>query len=349
MTITSHQPLTTSPCEDDIQSLLRELNLHDIPSLLCFGIKIQEQLAAMAEELLAGVQSQDLGPLGETLGAMLKALRELPLDDLDPRSRSGWWGKLLRREPPLPRLRREYDSLQPHLETIAHQLGRYRSALLKDIAALDRLQGATLSYFRTLEGYIAAAERSLDELSAHTLPAFANRLEAARGLIAAQQFHDLHAARDDLKQRIHELRATRTMVLPTFPSLRLVRDNDRELGDRLKSMLLETLPSWRQQLARMLAVQHADAPAMRSPGAPATGQEPASAEHSSGPKARFQTSPGRRLVDVEAARSAHRTLLEAVANSLRLAEDARRARQAASEELKRLEDSLRQMLSAAPR
>jgi hypothetical protein len=77
---------------------------------------------------------------------------------------------------------------------------------------------------------------------------------AAGDMLTAQKLRDLRAARDELDRRIHDLRLTRQVAMQALPSIRLIQENDKALSSKIHSVLANTVPLWRQQLAQALAI-----------------------------------------------------------------------------------------------
>src|SRR5512144_249481 len=67
-----------------IERALREIDLHDVNSILFFGSKAQEQLAIVSDTMLEGVRNKDVGQAGAALSQMLSTLRGFNVADLDP-------------------------------------------------------------------------------------------------------------------------------------------------------------------------------------------------------------------------------------------------------------------------
>jgi len=334
--------------QDEYQALLAELDLHDSQSLLRFGAEAQQRLTAVSERMLEGVRGKDLGAAGTALAAMIDTLRGFDTT-ADAAGSRQWLRRLLGRGDAVARVLREYEQVREQIERISLELERHKHELLTDVTALDRLYAATLDQFRALERYIVAGERKLAELDERVLPAQTAQTEASGDPLAAQRLRDLRAARDQLERRIHDLRLTRQVAMQALPSIRLVQDNDKALIEKIDSTLINTVPLWRQQLAQAVTIQRsARAAAAVQAASDLTNQLLVSnAEQLRQANAVARRQSERGLFDLEAIKTANRALRDTIEDSLRSADEGRRARAAAAVELHRLEEALRQTLTKA--
>jgi len=343
--------VATTPATDlsreQLAPLLAELDLDDSHSVLFFGSRAQEELTTVSDRMLERVRSKDLGPAGSALSEMVLTLRGFDVGDLDPNRKPGWLDRLLGKGRDAARLLQQYEAVRDQIDHITEQLERHKTDLLIDIESLDRLYAANLDYFRTLERYIAAGAEKVRELDEVVIPAMER--EAGPDTLAAQRVRDLRARRDDLERRVHDLRLTRQVTLQGLPSIRLVQDNDKALVGKISSTLVNTVPLWRQQLAQALTIHRSREAAKTVAAATDLTNDllRANAENLRQANAVARSEAERGVFDIAAVAEANRSLIGAIEDSLRIADEGRAARARATEELDRLEQQLRQSLAAA--
>lgn len=327
--------------------LLAELDLNDSHSVLFFGSRAQEQLTTVSDRMLERVRNKDVGPAGGALNDMVLTLRGFDVGELDPNRKPGWLDRLLGKGRDAAKLLQRYEAVRDQIDHITEQLEQHKTTLLIDIESLDRLYVANLDFFRTLEQYIAAGEAKLRDLDADAIPVMER--EAAADALAAQRLRDLRARRDDLERRVHDLRLTRQVTLQSLPSIRLVQDNDKALVGKINSTLVNTVPLWRQQLAQALTIHRSREAAKTVAAATDLTNDllRANAENLRQANAVARAEMERGVFDVEAVAEANRSLIGAIEDSLRTADEGRAARARATQELDRLEQQLRQSLAAA--
>lgn len=330
-------------------ALLTELDLHDSHSILFFGSQAQEELTRISDTMLERVKTKDLGAAGNALNEMVLALRGFDPVGLDSESRPGWFGRLLGRGRDAARLLQRYEQVRDQIEAVTTRLERHQTELLVDIETLDRLYAANLGYLNDLEAYIAAGEHRLAQLDRQEIPQQAAIADRDGGAVAAQRLRDLRTARDDLERRIHDLRLTHQVTLQSLPGIRLVQENDKALVGKIGSTLVNTVPLWRQQLARALTIQRArDAAASVTAANDLTNELlRANAENLRQANRETREQIERGVFDIDAVSDANRMLIETIEDSLRIADEGREARAQASHELHALEQQLRDSLASA--
>jgi uncharacterized protein YaaN involved in tellurite resistance len=333
----------------EIKSLLAELDLTDSGAIMHFGAKAQQQLTVVSDQMLEGVRSKDTGRAGSSLSEMVGTLRGFDVEALDPNAKPGFFSRLFGAGKPIVRFLQEYEEVRDHIDRITLDLERHKTRLLTDVTALDRLYDANLGYFRELEHYIAAGDAKLAELDQETIPALAARVESESDMVQAQNLRDLRGARDDLERRVHDLRLTRQVAMQALPSIRLVQENDKGLINKINSTLVNTVPLWRQQLAQAVTIYRSGRAAETVKAATDLTNDllRANAENLKTANAEARKQIERGVFDIETVKQANQTLIETIEESLRIADEGKRARAAAGAELEQMESDLRKTLAAA--
>jgi len=341
---------TASPeRRSEIDKAMAEIAIDDSTSVLFFGTAAQENVTAVADEMLEGVRNKDTAAAGEALNEMVTTLRGLPVGELDPHQKPGLLGRVFRSATPIAKMLQRYEQVGSQVDAISNRLDSHTSKLMKDIGLLDRLFDKTLEYFRRLEVYIAAGEERLRRLDVETLPALARDVEQTKDVLKAQQLGDLRAKRDDLERRVHDLKLTRQVTMQSLPSIRLVQQNDKALVGKIASTMANTIPLWRQQLAMALTIA-------RSTEAGETLQKAtdltnellkANAETLRTSTQAIRTQVERGIVDITAVKQANDALIATIGDALRIADDGKRQRVEAEKQLAACETELRQALVAS--
>ena len=331
-----------------IDKALAELNIKDSNSIIFFGARAQEQLTSISENMLEGVRNKDTGPAGAALSDMLSKLRGFKVDDLDPKNKPGFIGRLFGSANPIARFVQQYEDVRKQIDSVSNRLDTHKNKLLEDIVKLDRLYDANLAYYHTLADYIAAGEEMLRRLDSETIPALAK--EATGGdMLKAQALRDMRSMRDDLERRTHDLKLTRQVAMQSLPSIRLVQENDKSLVTKINSTMSNTIPLWKQQLAQAVTIYRAaEAGKTVKEATDLTNEllrKNADTLRSSNAEIRQQVERG--IVDIEAVKHAHAQLIATIEESLTIADEGKKKRVEVEKELVGLEASLKQALVQA--
>ena len=332
-----------------IDDAIAEIDLKDANSVLFFGTKVQQELTTVSDEMLEGVRNKDVGPAGSALSEMLAAIRGFDIGDLDPNRQRGLLGRVLGAGKPVAKILQRYEAVRAQIDAIGDRLETHKGSLLRDVALLDRLYARTLAYFHGLATYIAAGDEQLRRLDEETIPALEAQVTATGNVAQAQELRDLRTIRDDLGRRVHDLKLTRQVAMQSLPSIRLVQENDKSLVAKITSVLANTVPLWRQQLAQAVTIHRSrEAGQTLKEATDLTNQLLlANAENLRQANAEVRRQVERSVFDIDAVKKANDLLVATIEDSLRIADEAKQRRAAAEIELAACETKLRETLAAA--
>ena len=333
----------------EIEQAMAEIAIDDSNSILFFGTAAQDAVTTVADEMLDGVRNKDTGAAGDALNEMVTTLRGMPVAELDPKKRPGFFARLFRRARPIAKMLQQYEQVRSQVDGISNRLDSHTSSLMRDIGMLDRLYEKTLDYFHRLEVYIAAGEERLRRLDTETLPALAREAQASGDMLKAQQLGDLRAKRDDLERRVHDLKLTRQVTMQSLPSIRIVQQNDKALVGKIASTMANTIPLWRQQLAMSLTIaRSAEAGETLQKAADLTNDLLTSnAETLRSSTQTIRTQVERGVVDIAAVKQANDALIATIDDALRIADEGKRQRVEAEKQLVACEAELKQAVVSA--
>ena len=332
-----------------IDRAFAELDIRDSNSIMFFGSKAQEQLTVVSDTMLEGVRNKDVSHAGSALNDMVTTLRGFDVSEIDPNKPRGLIDRLFGAGKPVAKLLQRYEDVRRQIDAIGDRLDGHKSELLGDIAALDRLYAANLEYFHTLADYIAAGDEKLHQLDEADIPALQRRAEATGDVLMAQQLRDLRAARDDLERRVHDLKLTRQVAMQSLPSIRLVQQNDKSLVGKITSVLANTVPLWRTQLAQAVTIHRSREAGQTIKAATDLTNELllANAETLRQSNAEIRREVDRGVFDIESVKKANDLLITTIEESLQIADEGKRRRADAEQQLRMCERQLRDVLAAA--
>lgn len=337
------------PIEQQIRSVLAELDMSNTNSIIFFGSKAQQQLSTISEQMLEKVRVKEVGPAGDLLNNMVQKLKEFDVPDVDPNEKPGFFARLFGVKSEIEKFLGKYDDVKGQIENITADLERHKTKLLTDVTYLDKLYDANLEYFRTLEVYIAAGRAKLAELDQTVIPALAERVEASNDMVEAQKLRDIRAARDDLERRVHDLLLTRQVTMQSLPSIRLVQENDKSLITKINSTIANTVPLWKQQLAQAITIFRSGkaAEAVKAASDLTNDLLEANAENLQKVNVQVREQIERGVFDIETVKQANARLIATIEDSLRIADEGKRRRAQAEQDLVELERELKHALAAA--
>jgi len=342
----------TKPMAAEIKKRMAEIDIENTGSIIGFGSAAQSELQVISQAMLQDVRNKDVGPAGDSLRQIVTTIRGFSISELDVRRKRSWWERLTGSAAPFAKFVARFESVQGQIDKITDNLLTHEHTLLKDIKSLDVLYEKTLSFYDELALYITAGEEKLKELDEKTIPAKAAKVEKApddKGVIMAQELRDLRAARDDLERRVHDLKLTRQVTMQSLPSIRLVQENDKSLVTKINSTLVNTVPLWETQLAQAVTIQRSSEAAAAVKEASDLTNEllTANAENLRQANKTVREEMERGVFDIEAVKTANAELIATIEESLQIADEGKRKRAAAEEELRKMEAELRDTLASA--
>ena len=343
----------TAPVEvrQEIERRMGELDLRNSQTIIKFGSGAQQKLTAISDQMLEGVRNQDLGPAGDALRNMVGTIRGFDASELDPDMKRSWWQKLLGRSGPIADFIMKYEDVRGQIDAITDELLGHETRLLKDVKLLDKLYEQSLGFYRELGLYIAAGEARIREIDTEIIPKEAADVEAedTDQVLEAQELRDIRAARDELERRVHDMKLTRQVTMQSLPSIRLVQENDKSLITKINSVMVNTVPLWKNQLAIALATfRGREAGRVVKEATDLTNELLTSnAEMLRKSNAEIREQIERGVFDIEAVRQANSEVIATIEDSLRIADEGKQKRAAAEQELIRMEEELKQTLAAA--
>ena len=337
-----------APDRSRVSDLANRIDLHDPVSITRFGADAQGRAAAAADAMLGAARNDATGEAGDALSGLLATLRGF--DPGQPESRPGLIQRILGRPSRgAVAILQRYETVRGQVEAAGDRLQTHRTRLLEDVERLERLYAATLDWFHALAEHIAAGEAVIARTDAESIPVAVAAAEKAEDPLAAQKLRDLRAAREDLDRRVHDLRLTRQVAMQTLPGIRLIQENDKALAARIHSVLANTVPLWRSQLAQGLAIQRMReaSGAVRAAADLTNKLLTANAEALRQGNAEARTEIERGVVDLDALKQANAALVGTIEDSLRIADEGRSRRAAAVKELVAAENEIKRALTAA--
>jgi len=340
------------PTTAEITTRMAEVDMTATQSIVRCGSGAQAELQEISQSMLAGVRNKDVGPAGDSLRNIVSTIRGFSVSELDVRRKRSWWERLLGRAAPMAKFVAKFEDVQGQIDNITDDLLRHEHVLLKDIESLDVLYDKTLQFYDELALYIAAGEAKLDELDTKVIPKKELQVSKAaenKAVMMAQELRDMRSARDDLERRVHDLKLTRQVTMQSLPSIRLVQENDKSLVTKINSTLVNTVPLWETQLAQAVTIQRSAeaAEAVRDANDLTNELLTSNAKNLRDANKVIREEMERGVFDINAVKEANANLIATINESLEIADEGKRKRAEAEDELKKMEAELKTTLASA--
>ncbi len=237
---------------DEIKS---NLNLLESGQTITFGVGAQRKLSEFSDIILDQMNYNDTTEAGQLLIDLLDAVEDLGIEEL------GETGGFLSRFPffsaesrNLKRLKLKYEKIEINIDRIEGQLDQTRIQILKNISMLDELYSRNFKYFRELQLHIKAGEELIDEIRKKSLPELRAEAKASGDLMSVQLVSDFENTVVRFEKKIYDLKLSQTMSIQTAAQIKLVQNNDKILAEKIQSVIMNTIPLWKNQIVIALGL-----------------------------------------------------------------------------------------------
>ena len=322
-----------------VEDFSQKIDLHNSQAILQYGAGTQKKMADFSENALKNVRTKDMGEVGDMLSGLVVELKSFEITEED----KGILGLFKKSANKVTGLKAKYDKTETNVNNVCQALEKHQVTLMKDIALLDKMYDANLSYFKELSMYIIAGKQKLEEVRNGELAEAKAKAQASNLPEDAQAAKDIEAMCDRFEKKLHDLELTRMISIQTAPQIRLVQNNDTMMAEKIQSTLVNTIPLWKSQMVLALGIEHSNQAAKAQREVTDVTNELLKKNADLLKTASVETAKEseRGIVDMETLQHTNETLISTFDEVMNIQEDGRAKRQAAEQEMQRLETELK--------
>ena len=322
-----------------VEDFSQKIDLHNSQAILQYGAGTQKKMADFSENALKNVRTKDMGEVGDMLSGLVVELKSFEITEED----KGLLGLFKKSANKVTGLKAKYDKTETNVNNVCQALEKHQVTLMKDIALLDKMYDANLSYFKELSMYIIAGKQKLEEVRNGELAEAKAKAQASNLPEDAQAAKDIEAMCDRFEKKLHDLELTRVISIQTAPQIRLVQNNDTMMAEKIQSTLVNTIPLWKSQMVLALGIEHSNQAAKAQREVTDVTNELLKKNADLLKTASVETAKEseRGIVDMETLQHTNETLISTFDEVMKIQEDGRAKRQAAEKEMQRLETELK--------
>lgn len=322
-----------------VEDFSQKIDLHNSQAILQYGAGTQKKMADFSENALKNVRTKDMGEVGDMLSGLVVELKSFEITEED----KGILGLFKKSANKVTGLKAKYDKTETNVNNVCQALEKHQVTLMKDIALLDKMYDANLSYFKELSMYIIAGKQKLEEVRNGELAEAKAKAQASNLPEDAQAAKDIEAMCDRFEKKLHDLELTRMISIQTAPQIRLVQNNDTMMAEKIQSTLVNTIPLWKSQMVLALGIEHSNQAAKAQREVTDVTNELLKKNADLLKTASVETAKEseRGIVDMETLQHTNETLISTFDEVMKIQEDGRAKRQAAEQEMRRLETELK--------
>lgn len=325
-----------------IHDFSQQIDITDNTMIMQYGINAQKKLADFSDSTLEKVKTKDLGEVGDMLSQVVGELREFDGNG----EKKGLFGLFNKGKNKVEGMISKYEQTETNVNKIAGMLQDHQIRLLKDTSMLDQLFDLNNTYYKELSMYIAAGKEKLHHVKNEEIPALEQKALHSNLPEDAQALKDMTMYYDRFDKKLHDLELSRMIAIQTAPQIRLLQNSNNLMIEKIQSTLVNTIPLWKNQMVITLGLHHAmEAAKTQQAVSDMTNEllkKNADALHSATVETAKESN--RSIVDIETLKHTNEQLIQTFDDVLQIQEQGRIKRQEAEQELRQIENELKQKI-----
>ncbi|WP_175613840.1 toxic anion resistance protein [Listeria innocua] len=315
-------------------------------AILGYGAPAQAKLHDFSHSMLAHVQKQDVGPIGDIISDLMFRLQEADPDELAARNKNVFTKMFHRVKQSINEITSKYQKIGTQIDRIALKLEHSKKRLMEDNSFLEQLYDKNKDYFQALNIYIAAGELKLEEINTKMLPELRKKAEQTGDQMDYQEVNDLTQFADRLDKRVYDLRLSRQITIQQAPQIRLIQNTNQALAEKIQSSIMTAIPLWKNQVAIALTLlrQQQAVAAQRQVSETTNELLKRNADMLKTNAIETARENERGIVDIETLKETQSSLIETLQETLKIQQEGRAKRALAEKELVTMEQELKERL-----
>ncbi|HEE1755087.1 TPA: toxic anion resistance protein [Listeria monocytogenes] len=315
-------------------------------AILGYGAPAQAKLHDFSHSMLAHVQKQDVGPIGDIISDLMYRLQEADPDELAARNKNVFTKMFHRVKQSINEITSKYQKIGTQIDRIALKLEHSKKRLMEDNSFLEQLYDKNKDYFQALNIYIAAGELKLEEINTKMLPELRKKAEQTGDQMDYQEVNDLTQFADRLDKRVYDLRLSRQITIQQAPQIRLIQNTNQALAEKIQSSIMTAIPLWKNQvtIALTLLRQQQAVAAQRQVSETTNELLKRNADMLKTNAIETARENERGIVDIETLKETQSSLIETLQETLKIQQEGRAKRAVAEKELVTMEQELKERL-----
>lgn len=323
-----------------VDDFAEKIDITQSNTILQYGSAAQKKVSDFSDSALKNVRTKDLGEVGDLLTNLVTELKNF---DTDTTEKKGFFSNLFDRSSnSISKFQAKYSKAESNVDKVSDMLEKQQIVLLKDIALLDQLYERNQQNTKELTMYILAGRKKLQEVRSTQLPALTARAKESGLPEDAQAANDLEQACVRFEKKLYDLELTRQVSIQMAPQIRMVQNNDTVMTEKIQSTLVNTIPLWKNQIVLSLGIQHSrEAMEAQREVSNMTNEllkKNAETLHQATVDTAKESERG--IVDIETLQHTNKELISTLDEILTIQKEGREKRQAAEQELNRIENEL---------
>ena len=201
-------------------------------------------------------------------------------------------------------------------------------------------------YFKELTLYIIAGKKALEtarNVKGVQLKEKANRTGQPQD---AQEYNDFMNMCDRFEKKLYDLELTRNVSIQMGPQIRLLQNNDQELVEKIQTVIVNTIPLWKNQMVISLGLANSQKAmaAQRAVTDATNDMMRKNAEMLHQGSVDIAREMERGVIDIETLKQTNQSLIDTLTDIQKVQNEGREKRRQAEQDLQVMENNLKSKL-----
>lgn len=218
-------------------------------SISKYGDDVSRKLTEFSTEILKSVKVKDSPEVEELLLTLVGELNSIDCTALTPKKKS-FLSKLFGGNDAETFIAR-YENVHQFISGVTKKLSQAEYSLSKDIEICNEYIEQNREYITELDIYIEAGKQKLEEIK--TDLEYEKRMADNDDILTANEIALKESEINMFARKIHNLEIQRMVAIQNIPQLRLIRDGDAVLIEKINSSINTSIPLWESQM--VIAIQ----------------------------------------------------------------------------------------------
>ena len=323
-----------------IDAFSEKIDITESNVVLQYGSAAQKKVTDFSDTALKNVRTKDLGEIGDLLSNLVVELKGFQSGSDE---KKGFFASLFSKgADKVATYKAQYDKAEANVAKIAAVLEDHQITLLKDIALLDELYARNQQNQKELAMYILAGRKKLRQIRENELPKLVEKAKKSGLPEDAQAANDLDQACQRFEKKLYDLELTRQVAIQMGPQIRLVQNNDTLMTEKIQSTLANTIPLWKNQIVLAMGIEHSKEAmeAQREVTNMTNDLLKKNAETLHMATVETAKESERGIIDIETLQHTNQELIATLDEVLAIQKEGHERREAAEQELRRIENEL---------
>jgi uncharacterized protein YaaN involved in tellurite resistance len=261
---TKNEIMTKVKESPEVRSIVRQINIEDVNSIMSFGKNTAEEISRFADAILHSMQTTKVEDSGELLLQLNKIMDKFDIKDFEEKP-PGFFSKMFSKaKNSVEALFHKYNSMGDEVDKVFVSLKQYEAEINTANKHLEDMFIRNTEYYEQLGQYIYAGQVVLAELKNNTIPTAQTKASQTGNQLDQIQVNNLLQVQEIMEQRIYDLQLAENVAVQSMPTIKSIEYGNYNLVRKINSAFVITMPIFKQCLVQaiMLRRQAVQAKAM---------------------------------------------------------------------------------------